>query len=73
MFTESKDGNGAGDNDLPYVPQHPTSNHTYPFSQHQYARLLVLRSRVQNGSYRYDNDLVLRDVDPAIVYHIEIA
>jgi len=42
------DGSGAGDHDLPYrFGRKPTSSQPFPFSTHQYARLLILRSRVQ--------------------------
>jgi hypothetical protein len=44
------DGNGAGDHDLPYrFGRTPTSSAPYPFSTRQYARLLVLRSRIDAG------------------------
>jgi hypothetical protein len=46
----SHDGPGAGDHDLPYrFGRAPRASGTYPFSTRQYARLLVLRSRVQAG------------------------
>jgi len=42
------DGTGAGDCDQPYVfGRRPRSNATGPSTTHQYARLLVLRSRAQ--------------------------
>ena len=42
------DGLGAGDHDLPYrFGGKPTSSQPFPFSTHQYARLLILRSRIQ--------------------------
>jgi len=42
------DGSGASDHDLPYrFGRKPTSSQPFPFSTHQYARLLILRSRVQ--------------------------
>ena len=45
------DGLGAGDHDLPYRFGHkPTSSQPFPFSTHQYARLLILRSRIQAGA-----------------------
>jgi hypothetical protein len=47
---ETQDGTGAGDHDLPYTfGRNPRSTATYPFSTRQYARLLVLRSRVRDG------------------------
>jgi hypothetical protein len=46
----TKDGEGAGDHDRPYrFGRRPTSLAPYPFSTRQYARLLVLRSRVRAG------------------------
>jgi hypothetical protein len=46
----SQDGTGAADHDVPYrFGWRPRSSAPYPFSTHQYARLLVLRSRVQAG------------------------
>ena len=45
------DESGAGDHDLPYrFGRKPTSSQPFPFSTHQYARLLILRSRVQAGT-----------------------
>ena len=50
------DGDGAGDCDQPYVfGRRPRSNATGPFTTHQYARLLVLRSRVQAGLFGADD------------------
>ena len=46
----SRDGNGAGDHDKPYqFGRTPRSVAPYPFNTRQYARLLVLRSRIQAG------------------------
>jgi hypothetical protein len=46
----TRDGQGAGDHDRPYrFGRRPTSLAPYPFSTRQYARLLILRSRVQAG------------------------
>jgi uncharacterized protein involved in type VI secretion and phage assembly len=48
----TRDGDGAGDCDQPYVfGRRPRANATGPFTTHQYARLLVLRSRVQAGLF----------------------
>jgi hypothetical protein len=48
--TGTQDGSGAGDHDVPYLFGHrPTSATPYPFSTRQYARLLLLRSRIQAG------------------------
>jgi hypothetical protein len=47
------DGHGAADHDLPYRFGHkPTSAQPFPFSTHQYARLLILRSRIQASASR---------------------
>ena len=48
--TGTRDGDGAGDHDLPYrFGRRPRAAAPYPFSTRQYMRLLVLRSRVQAG------------------------
>ncbi len=45
----SLDGTGAGDHDQPYrFGWRPRASVPYPFNTRQYARLLVLRSRVQD-------------------------
>ena len=42
------DGQGPSDHDLPYrFGWKPRASQPYPFSERQYARLLLLRSRVQ--------------------------
>ena len=46
----SRDGQGAGDHDQPYrFGWRPRASVPYPFNTRQYARLLVLRGRVQDG------------------------
>ena len=41
------DGNGAGDHDEPYrFGRRPTARAPFPFTERQYARLLVFRGRV---------------------------
>ena len=46
----SLDGIGAADHDQPYTfGWRPRSSVPFPFSTRQYSRLLVLRSRVQDG------------------------
>ena len=46
----SRDGDGAGDHDQPYrFGWRPRASVPYPFNTRQYARLLVLRGRVQDG------------------------
>ena len=45
----SLDGDGAGDHDQPYrFGWRPRASVPYPFNTRQYARLLVLRSRLQD-------------------------
>jgi hypothetical protein len=45
----SLDGDGAGDHDQPYrFGWRPRASVPYPFSTRQYARLLILRSRLQD-------------------------
>ena len=46
----SRDGTGGGDHDLPYrFGRRPRAEAPFPFSTRQYARLLVLRSRIEGG------------------------
>ena len=46
----SFDADGAGDHDQPYrFGWRPRASVPYPFNTRQYARLLVLRSRLQDG------------------------
>ena len=50
-FPGTYDGTGAGDHDQPYrFGWRPRVGATCPFSERQYARLLVLRSSYQSGS-----------------------
>jgi hypothetical protein len=44
----TKDGDGAGDRDRPYSPRQPSVLSPFPFTTREYARLLVLRGRVQD-------------------------
>ena len=45
------DGLGSADHDYPYVfGRRPTSAAPFPFSTHQYLRLLVMRSRLAEWS-----------------------
>jgi hypothetical protein len=56
----SFDGEAAADHDQPYrFGWRPRSSATYPFSTKQYARLLVLRSRVQAGLVTDDGYVAL--------------
>jgi len=49
-----------GDHDLPYTfGRRPRMSHPYPFSMREYARLLVLRSRYQDGLVEPSEDLPL--------------
>jgi hypothetical protein len=46
----SQDGTGSADHDLPYrFGWRPRVETPFPFSTRQYARLLVLRSRIEGG------------------------
>ena len=45
----SKDGDGAADHDRPYALSRPRSLAPFPFTTREYARLLVLRSRVRDN------------------------
>ena len=44
----TKDGNGAGDHDTPYSPRTPHALSPFPFTTHQYLRLLLMRSRLRD-------------------------
>lgn len=49
----SKDGSGAGDNDQPYVfGRRPRAIAPWPFTERQYARLLLVRGRFQDAQLR---------------------
>ena len=61
------DGTGSADNDTPFTYRRPTARAPFPFSERQFAHLLVLKGRLEDGAYRYDNEHVLTDGDyPAI-------
>ena len=50
LHPDSRDGTGAGDHDQPYhFGWKPSASAPYPFNTRQYARLLVLRSRIEGG------------------------
>jgi hypothetical protein len=54
----TKDGSTAADNDQPYrYGPRPTAKAPFPFTERQYARMLILRGRVQDGVSH--NELVL--------------
>jgi len=49
LHSGTLDGSGAGDNDQPYVfGRRPNARAPFPFTERQYARLLVLRGRIQD-------------------------
>ena len=48
LHSGTLDGSGAGDHDQPYeFGRRPNARATFPFTERQYARLLVFRSRLQ--------------------------
>jgi hypothetical protein len=54
----TKDGSSASDNDQPFrYGLRPTAKAPFPFTERQFARLLILRGRVQEDSSR--NEAVL--------------
>ena len=58
------DGTGAGDHDQPYhFGRRPRSSVPYPFNTRQYARLLILRSRIRDKPPSPD-DPSRGEVDP---------
>jgi hypothetical protein len=55
LGTGTKDGNGAGDHDEPYrFRRRLTSRAPYPFTEQQFARLLMLRGRVRDSNSAAD-------------------
>ncbi len=51
--TGSKDGTGAGDNDMPYVfGRVPHANAPFPFTVMQFAHLIIQRSKWETGGER---------------------
>jgi len=47
----TKDGSTASDNDQPYrFGLRPTAKAPFPFTERQFARLLILRGRMQDGA-----------------------
>jgi hypothetical protein len=62
MVHESRDGRGWGDHDVPFTfGQAPSVAAPLPFSTRQFARLLILRGRAQEGFY--DEDRAPRSPD----------
>jgi hypothetical protein len=48
--SSSRDGDGAGDHDEPYrFGRRPSARWSYPFTERQYARLLILRGRTRDN------------------------
>jgi len=48
FVTGTKDGDSAADHDEPYrYGQRPSAKAPYPFTERQYARLLILRGRTR--------------------------
>ena len=46
----TKDGTSAADHDAPYAfGRRPSARAPYPFNERQYARLLILRSRLDTA------------------------
>ncbi|MDQ3811643.1 MAG: hypothetical protein M3336_15285 [Chloroflexota bacterium] len=55
----SKDGSGAADHDEPYqFGRRPRAVAPWPFTERQYARLLVLRGRVREQADPADGKVV---------------
>jgi len=51
----TKDGDTAADNDQPYrFGRRPNVRAPYPFTERQFARLLILRGRVQSTEWQAD-------------------
>jgi len=51
QFVGTHDGSCAGDCDTPYrFGRRPRASAPFPFTERQYARLLVFRSRVRDGT-----------------------
>ena len=53
----TKDGSTAADNDQPYrYGLRPTVKAPFPFTERQFARLLILRGRIQDGVANNDDE-----------------
>ena len=56
---ESLDCTRAGDHDIPYVfGRRPRALAPFPLSTREFARLLIVRSRVRAGAWRADDEAV---------------
>jgi hypothetical protein len=54
-ITGTKDGQGAGDHDQPYhFGRRPRAIAPWPFTERQYARLLILRGHAVDGNFADD-------------------
>jgi hypothetical protein len=51
----TRDGQGAGDHDQPFEFHRPRAHAPFPFRLREYAHLLILRSRVEDGSFAADD------------------
>ena len=62
--TGSLDRSGAGDHDEPYrFGRRPSARAPFPFTERQYARLLVFRSRLfERGDWRNPETLTMLDL-----------
>jgi hypothetical protein len=55
-LTGTKDGETAADHDEPYrFGRRPNTKAPYPFTERQYARLLIMRSRIQSAESAQDS------------------
>ena len=51
------DGEGAGDHDEPYrFGRRPNARAPYPFTERQFARLLIMRGRVRDNQNCFECD-----------------
>ncbi len=56
LSSGTKDGQGASDHDQPYeFHRRPRALAPYPFRVRQYAHLLILRGRIEDGSFARDD------------------
>ena len=61
----SKDGDGAGDHDEPYqFGRRPRAVAPWPFTERQFAHLLLLRGRVQDSVLAADTTRDQQDAHP---------
>ena len=56
VIRESLDGSAAGDHDILYIfDRLPHAASPFPFSMHQFARLLIVRGRLRAGEFANDD------------------